>query len=384
MSMSTRIAAELKGDRVIWAIIILLAIVSVLAVYSSTGSLAHRERDGATSSFLLKHLVILGGGMGVIYLAHLFHYEKYARWAPALLITAVTMLGITMWLGIDINNARRWLKVPIIGLTFQTSDFAKIALIIYVAQSIGKHQEYIKQFKEAFLPIIIPVIVVCGMIAVSDLSTAAMLFFICMLMMIIGRVGFQYIIMLLFTGLMVFSLMVVMGRERPDLLPRAKTWEKRIATFFNRETASKDDTWQIDKAKIAIAEGGLVGKGPGNSTQRNYIPHPYSDFIFAIIVEEYGVWGGFAVIGIYLLLFFRVVRLITKSPKRFGGMVALGIALLLVFQAYFHIGVCLDLLPTTGLPLPLISMGGTSTLFTCVAFGIILSVSKFIESTSPE
>lgn len=384
MSLSTRIAAELRGDRVIWAIVVLLSIVSVLAVYSSTGSLAFRQRDGATASYLLKHVVILGGGFVVIYLGHLFSYVKYSRWAPALLATAIGLLALTMWLGVDINNARRWLQVPLIGLTFQTSDFAKLALIIYVARSIGSRQEYIKDFKEAFLPIIIPVIVVCGMIALSDLSTAAMLFFICLLMMIIGRVAAQYVAMLVLSGLTVFSLMVVVGREKPDLIPRAATWEKRIATFFNREQASEDDTYQIMNAKIALANGHLAGVGPGNSTQRNYIPHPYSDFIYAIIVEEYGALGGIAVIGIYLLLFFRVVRLVTKSPKTFGAMVALGIALLLIFQAYFNIAVVLDLLPTTGLPLPLVSMGGTSTLFTCIAFGIILSVSKYIETTTAE
>lgn len=384
MSLSTRIAAELRGDRVIWAIIVILSIVSVLAVYSSTGSLAFRERDGATSSYLLKHVVILGGGLVIIYLCHLFSYVKYSRWAPALLATAIGLLALTMWLGVDLNNARRWLAIPFTGLTFQTSDFAKIALIIFVARSIGSKQEYIKDFKEAFVPIIIPVIVVCGMIALSDLSTAAMLFFICMLMMIIGRVAFQYILMLLLTGLTVFSLMVVVGRENPELIPRARTWEKRIATFFDREQATDDDTYQIEKAKIALAEGGLFGVGPGNSTQRNYIPHPYSDFIYAIIVEEYGAIGGCLLIAVYLLLFFRVVRLITKSPKTFGAMVALGISLLLVFQAYFNIAVCLDLVPTTGLPLPLVSMGGTSTVFTCIAFGIILSVSKYIESTSAE
>lgn len=380
MSLSTRIAAELRGDRVIWAIIILLSIISVLAVYSSTGTIAYRERDGVISGFLFKHMIILGGGLVVVYLCHLFSYVKYSRWAPTLLITAVVLLLLTMLFGVNINNATRWLKVPFIPLTFQTSDFAKIALIIFVARSIGSKQEYIKDFKEAFLPIIIPVVVVCGLIAWSDLSSAAMIFMICLLMMIIGRVAFQYIMMLLLTGLTVFSMMVVVGRERPDLIPRAATWEKRIGSFFNRGEASSDDTYQIEKAKIAIAEGGLIGVGPGNSTQRNYLPSPYSDFIFAIIVEEYGAFGGIVVISIYLLLFFRVVRLVTKSPKTFGAMVAIGLCLALVLQAYINIAVCLDLVPVTGLPLPLISMGGTSTLFTCISFGIILSVSKYIET----
>lgn len=382
MSLSTRIAAELRGDRVIWAIIVLLGIVSVLAVYSATGTIAYREREGVVSGYLFKHLVILGGGLVVVYLCHLFSYVKYSRWAPTLLLVAIGLLLLTMFFGVDINGARRWLKIPLIGLTFQTSDFAKIALIIYVARSIGSRQENIKDFKEAFLPIIIPVIVVCGLIAIFDLSSAALIFLICLLMMIIGRVAFQYIMMLLLTGITVFSLMVVVGRERPDLLPRAKTWEKRIGSFFNRVEASSDDVYQIDKSKIAIANGGLIGQGPGNSTQRNYLPSPYADFIFSIIVEEYGALGGIMLIGLYLLLFFRVVRLVTNSPKTFGAMVAIGLCLAIILQAYINIGVCLDLLPVTGLTLPLVSMGGTSTLFTCIAFGIILSVSKYIETTT--
>lgn len=382
MSLSTRIAAELRGDRVIWAIIVLLGIISVLAVYSATGTIAYRERGGVVSGYLFKHLIILGGGLVVVYLCHLFSYVKYSRWAPTLLLVAIGLLLLTMFFGVDINGARRWLKIPLIGLTFQTSDFAKVALIIYVARSIGSRQNNIKDFKEAFLPIIIPVVVVCGLIAVFDLSSAALIFLICLLMMVIGRVAFQYIMMLLLTGITVFSLMVVVGRERPDLLPRAKTWEKRIGSFFNRVEASTDDVYQIEKSKIAIANGGLIGEGPGNSTQRNYLPSPYADFIFSIIVEEYGALGGIMLIGLYLLLFFRVVRLVTNSPKTFGAMVALGLCLAIILQAYINIGVCLDLLPVTGLTLPLVSMGGTSTLFTCIAFGIILSVSKYIETTA--
>ncbi len=382
MSLSTRIAAELRGDRVIWAIIVLLSIISVLAVYSATGTIAYREREGVVSGYLFKHLIILGGGLVVVYLCHLFSYVKYSRWAPTLLLIAIGLLVLTMFFGVDINNARRWLRIPLIGLTFQTSDFAKIALIIYVARSIGSRQSYIKDFKEAFLPIIIPVIVICGLIAIFDLSSAALIFLICLLMMVIGRVAFQYIMMLILTGVTVFSLMVVVGRERPDLMPRAKTWEKRIGSFFNRVEASPDDVYQVEKSKIAIANGGAFGVGPGNSTQRNYLPSPYADFIFAIIIEEYGALGGILLIGIYLLLFFRVVRLVTNSQKTFGAMVALGLCLAIILQAYINIAVCLDLLPVTGLTLPLVSMGGTSTLFTCIAFGIILSVSKYIETTS--
>ena len=384
MNLSARIATELRGDRVIWAIVVLLAIISMVSVFSSASSLAYVERDGEVGYYLMKHGLILGFGMVVIYICHLLAYTKFSRWAPGLLVVAFALLAVTLWLGVDINNAKRWLKIPIIGLTFQSSDFAKLALIIFVARSIGSKQDVIKDFKEAFLPIIAPIIGICMLIAVNDLSSALMLFLICMLMMVVGRVAIQYIVMLLLLGICAFSLMVMVGARYPHLIPRASTWEKRIETYFNPERASTDDRYQITKAQIAMANGGLIGVGPGNSTQRNYVPSAHADFIYSIIVEEYGVVGGIAVISLYILLFFRIVRLVTRSSKAFGAMVAFGIGLSLLLQAFFNIAVNLDLLPITGLTLPLISMGGTSLLFTCVSFGIILSVSKYIEAVTAD
>ncbi|MEM1359933.1 MAG: FtsW/RodA/SpoVE family cell cycle protein, partial [Bacteroidota bacterium] len=328
--------------------------------------------------------LFLGFGMLIIYICHLLAYTKFSRWAPGLLVVAFFILGLTMWLGVDINNARRWLKIPFVGLTFQGSEFAKLALIIFVARSIGSKQDVIKDFKEAFLPIILPVIGVCMLIAVNDLSSALMLFLICILMMIVGRVALQYIVMLILLGIMVFSLMVMIGARYPNLIPRATTWENRIETFFNPDMATADERWQITKAQIAIANGGIIGVGPGNSTQRNYVPSAHADFIYSIIVEEYGAIGGILVIGLYVLLFFRIVRLVTKSSKAFGAMVAFGIGLALLLQAFFNIAVNLDLVPVTGITLPMISMGGTSVLFTCVSFGIILSVSKYIEAVTAD
>ncbi|MFT5998631.1 MAG: cell division protein FtsW [Neolewinella sp.] len=384
MNLSTRIATELRGDRVIWAIVVLLAIISMVAVFSSASTLAYEERAGEVSYYLIKHGVILGFGMVVIYICHLLAYTKYSRWAPGMLVVAFALLIVTMWLGVDINNAKRWLQIPLVGLTFQSSDFAKLALIVFVARSIGSKQDVIKDFKEAFLPIIAPIIGICMLIAVNDLSSALMLFLICLLMMIVGRVAMQYVVMLVLLGVSVFSLMVMIGAKYPHIIPRAATWEKRIETYINPEMASSDDRYQITKAQIAMSNGGIFGVGPGNSTQRNYVPSPHADFIYAIIVEEYGVLGGITVIFLYVLLFFRIVRLVTKSSKAFGAMVAFGIGLSLLLQAFFNIAVNLDLVPVTGLTLPLISMGGTSVLFTCIAFGIILSVSKYIEAVTAD
>ena len=384
MNISARIATELRGDRVIWAIVVLLAIISMVSVFSSASTLAYSERAGEVSYYLIKHGVILAFGLVVIYVCHLLAYTKFSRWAPGMLVVAFVLLLLTMWFGPVINNSQRWLPIPFVGLTFQTSDFAKLALIVFVARSIGSKQDVIKDFKEAFVPIILPVLGICMLIAVNDLSSALMLFLICIMMMIVGRVAMQYVLMLILLGISVFSLMVMLGSKYPELLPRASTWEKRIETFINPSAATTDDRYQITKAQIAMANGGLVGVGPGNSTQRNYVPYAYADFIYAIIVEEYGVVGGIALIALYLLLFFRVVRLVTKSSKAFGAMVAFGIGLAIMMQAFMNIAVNLDLVPVTGLTLPLVSMGGTSVLFTCVSFGIILSVSKYIEAVTAD
>jgi cell division protein FtsW len=374
-SWSARITAELRGDRVIWAILALLALFSILAVYSATGTLAYRERGGNTEAFIFKHMVIMGGGVLLTYLFHLMHYKRYSNWAPMMLALSIPLLLYTILMGADINDARRWIMIPFVGITIQTSDFAKLALIIYVARSISSRQDYIKDFKNAFLPIIVPVLIICGLIAPADLSTAALLFIVCVLMMVLGRVDMRYIILLLLLGIVVFAMLIFIGHYIPDFV-RVATWENRIREFVQEP----DQIYQVVQAKIAIANGEWFGVGPGNSIQRNYLPSPYSDFIYAIICEEYGIIGGALLIGLYLLLFFRVTRLVTKSSKAFGAMVALGLSLLLIIQAYLNIAVSVNLVPVTGLTLPLISMGGTSIVFTCVAFGIILSVSKFMEA----
>ena len=384
MNISTRIATELRGDKVLWAIIILLSLISMVAVYSAVANLAYRNSGGAVNGYIFKHGIILGFGLVIIYIGHLLAYTKYSRWAPTMLIISVVLLLLTQVFGTDINGARRWLTIPFVNQTFQTSDFAKLSLILFVARAIGSKQDVIKDFKEAFVPIILPVLVVCLLIALADLSSAIMLFLICILMMVVGRVAIQYIVMLILLGISVFSILVMVGSKYPNLVPRAATWEKRIETYFNPAAAKVDDRRQITGAMIAIANGGVIGVGPGNSTQRHTLYSAQSDFIYSIIVEEYGAVGGIALIGIYLLLFVRVIRLVTRSSKAFGAMVAFGIGLSVLLQAFLNIAVNLDLLPVTGLTLPLISMGGTSTLFTCISLGILMSVSKYIEAVTAD
>ncbi len=384
MNLSTRIATELRGDRVLWAIIILLSLISMVAVYSAVANLAYRNAGGAVNGYIIKHGIILGFGLVVIYIGHLLAYTKYSRWAPTMLVISIVLLLLTQVFGTDINGARRWLTIPFVNQTFQTSDFAKLSLILFVARAIGSKQDVIKDFKEAFMPIILPVLAVCLLIALADLSSAIMLFLICILMMIVGRVAMQYIVMLILLGVSVFSILVMVGSKYPNLVPRAATWEKRIETYFNPAAAKVDDRRQITGAMIAIANGGVIGVGPGNSTQRHTLYSAQSDFIYSIIVEEYGAVGGIALIGIYLLLFVRVIRLVTRSSKAFGAMVAFGLGLSILLQAFLNIAVNLDLLPVTGLTLPLVSMGGTSTLFTCISLGILMSVSKYIEAVTAD
>lgn len=370
-----RLNAELKGDKAIWAIIVIMAIFSILAVYSSTGTLAYKYRGGDTEAFLLKHGLILVGGVMLTYLCHNMSYMTFNRAAPILLVISVPLLIYTMAFGVETNEARRWIEIPFVGVTFQTSDFAKLALIIYVARAISAKQDYIKDLNSAFLPIIMPILIICGLIAPADLSTAVLLFLICLMMMFIGRVSIKYILLLLLLGVMVFSVLIALGDIFPEFI-RSATWKNRIREFVLEEGGG----YQVQQAKIAIANGEWFGLGPGNSIQRNYLPSPYADFIYAIICEEYGLIGGAIILLLYVLLFFRITRLVTKSPKAFGAMVALGLSLLLIIQGFINIAVSVHLVPVTGLTLPMISMGGTSVLFTCIAFGIILSVSKYVES----
>jgi cell division protein FtsW len=375
MSLGNRIAAELRGDRTIWMIVAVLSLFSLLAVFSSSGWEAWRSRGGNTTGMLVGHMVKLAFGLFLVYLGHLVHYRRYQQFARPMLWVTVPLLIFTLFFGKNINDANRWISLA--GISFQPSEMAKIALIIYVARALTIKQEYITSLRQAFFPIIIPVVLVCGLIAPSNLSTAMILFATCILLMFMGRVSAQYILMMMFLGLLVFAVLVGIGKVYPELdLVRVNTWEKRVETFLHDE----DGGYQVQQAKIAIAKGGVFGNGPGNSMMRHYLPYCNADFIYAIICEEYGLIGGVIILALYVLLFLRNVRLVTQSPKAFGAFLAIGLSLMLTVQALANIAVNINLVPATGLTLPLISMGGTSVLFTCISLGMILSVSKYIES----
>lgn len=372
----------IKGDKVVWSVVLLLAILSVLAVYSSIVTLAYKYKGGDTLYYLFKHAVILIVGFGLMILAHNVKFKYYSRISQVALYLSIPLLLLTLITGANINDASRWLVIPVINQTFQTSDLAKLALIMYLARLLSKRQHQIKDFKEAFVPIMIPVMLVCGLILPANFSTAAMLFTTSLIIMFIGRINIKYILSLIGIGVGTLLILLLIGKSNPNLLPRMGTWAKRIETFTGE--GSKDANYQADQAKIAIATGGPFGKGPGGSTQRNFLPHPYSDFIYAIILEEYGIIGGIFVIILYLILFFRGIRIASNSEQTFGSLLAIGLSFSLVFQAMINMAVAVNLFPVTGQPLPLVSMGGTSIWFTCLAIGIILSVSKKSESSKSE
>jgi cell division protein FtsW len=369
---------HIKGDKVIWFIVVMLSIISLLTVYSSTGTLAYKYQGGNTMYYMTKHGAILIFGLFLMYLAHKLKYTYYSRIFQIALYIAVPLLIFTLFFGENINEATRVLRIPFIGLTFQTSDLAKITLIVYLARELTLRQDKIKGFKSAFVPLMLPILAVVLAILPANFSTAAIVFTISLVLLFIGRVNLYYLAGLVLIGIAAIAVFILIMVNMPDgMKGRTGTWKNRIENFFNNDKS--EVPYQVQQAKIAIATGGIKGKGPGNSTQRNFLPHPYSDFIYAIIIEEYGLIGGGVVMLLYLIFFFRAIRIALKSPTMFGRFMVIGMSFSLVFQAMINMGVAVNLLPVTGQPLPLVSMGGTSLWFSSLAIGIILSVSRDIE-----
>lgn len=382
-----------KGDKVIWTTVILLALVSMLVVYSSTGLLAYRYNKGNTEIYLFKQVVFITLGIIIIYFAHRVNYTIYSRVAKILFLISIPLLVYTLFFGVRLNEGSRWIRLPIINLTFQTSDLAKLALFMYLGRLLSKKQEVIKDLKKGFLPIIVPVALICLLIAPANLSTALLVGATSLLLMFIGRVSLRHIGATL--GIAAIPVVILVGisiiyydkeegkaKELPAIFEtgRMPTWINRVQNFiYDSKQGDKEENYQINQSKIAIAKGGLLGLGPGNSEQRNFLPHPYSDFIFAIIIEEYGLTGAAIIIFIYLLFLFRSIQLFRKCPYAFGAFLALGLSFTLVIQALINMAVNVNLFPVTGVTLPLISMGGSSFLFTCLAIGIILSVARNVE-----
>ena len=367
-----------QGDKVIWMVVAILTFMSLLTVYSASESVANRSYHGNNAFVLLRHAVMLMLGLACMFGASRLNYKRYSRLLLLLFWIAIPLLVYTLFFGQNLNHAQRVIGIG--GVTFQTSDLAKIALIGYLARVLTLRRDQLDNYKELGIRVMLPILVIVGLIFPENFSTAAMLFATSIVMMFLSKVKMKYIFA--FIGVIVVAgsiFMLISFAFAKD--NRSVTWVNRIERFFSSSEEEADDTanFQVLQAKIAIAGGSVIGKGPGKSTQRNVLPHPYSDFIYAMVLEEYGLVGGVFVLALYLVLLFRATRIMLRAPQSFGGLLAMGLAFSLVMQALVNMGVAVGLFPVTGQPLPFVSMGGTSLLFTGMSIGIIISVTKEID-----
>jgi len=358
---------NLQGDRVIWAVVFILSMISILVVYSSIGTLAFK-RAVSPEKYLFTHTLHVIIGLSAMWFAHRVDYRYYSKLSRIALWISIPLLIYTFKNGTEINEASRWIEVPFFG-SFQPSDFASLALIVNLASMLSKRQQNIDDIKESLIPILFWCGIICGLIALTNMSTAVLLLLTCMLIMFIGRVPSKYLAMLMFVGILFGALAFKFG-------VRGGTVMNRVNDFVGYVQGEKELPFQAKHAHIAIATGGIAGKGPGNSDQRNILPHPYSDFVYAIVIEEYGMMGGMVVLSLYLVLLHRGMKAAYNSERAFAGLLSAGLSFDIVCQAMINMGVVVGLGPITGQPLPLISMGGTSMVFTGLSLGIILSVSR--------
>ena len=393
--MKGQLVDRTKGDKYIWGIVLLLSLISILVVYSATGSLAYKMKKGNTSIYLFKQVSFSMVGLVLIYFLHRINYTIFSRVATILFLISIPLLLYTLFFGAKINEGSRWIKLPIINMTIQTSDLAKLSLFMYISKLLSKKQDMIKDFKKGFIPVVIPVLIICALIMPANLSNALLTGATALLLMFIGRISLKHIFLTIGIALIPVVIIVLVSvltydgkkaenagkavmAEKVKSFGRFGTWVKRVQDFMYAK--DNETPYQVQQAKIAIANGNiLMGLGPGNSRQRNFLPQAYNDFIYSIIIEEYGLLGGAFMIFIYLVFLFRCIRIFRRCPYAFGAFLALGLSFTLVIQAIANMAVNVNLVPVTGVTLPLVSMGGSSFLFTCGAIGIILSVARNVE-----
>lgn len=367
---------HIKGDRLIWAIISLLAIFSFLPVYSAASNLAYTSGIGNTFGYFLKHFMHLFLGFAIMYGMHKIPYRYFRGLSIVMMPVVIGLLILTIFQGktIDGANASRWIQIPVVGMSFQTSTLAAVVLMVYVARYLSRIKDKTISFKDSILPLWLPVFVVLALILPANFSTTAIIFAMVLVLTFIGGYPVRYLLAIIGTAIIAFAFFVLIAKAFPSLMPnRIDTWMNRVESFSNTEVTEAD--YQIEKAKIAIATGGIQGVGPGKSIQKNFLPQSASDFIYAIIVEEYGLIGGVFLLIMYSWLLFRIVIVAQNADTIFGKLVVLGVGLPIIFQALINMAVAVELFPVTGQTLPLISSGGTSIWMSCLAFGIILSVS---------
>jgi len=393
--MKEHLDQRTRGDKYIWGLVLVLSLISILVVYSATGSLAYKMYRGNTSVYLFKQVFFTLIGLIVIFGLHRVNYTFFSRLAIIFLFLSAGLLVYTLAFGAKINDGSRWVKLPIINLTIQSSDVAKLALFMYISKVLSKKQEVIKDFKKGFLPVIWPVFLICALIMPANLSNALLTGATSLLLMFIGRVSLKHIGLTILVAMIPVAIIISVamathksnanpGQAKPEVAESLKgfgrfsTWVSRVQDFMYAE--KNDVPYQVQQAKIAIANGGILfGLGPGNSRQRNFLPQAYNDFIYSIIIEEYGLIGGAFIIFIYLVFLFRCIRIFRRCPYAFGAFLALGLSFTLIIQAVANMAVNVNIVPVTGVTLPLVSMGGSSFIFTCCSIGLILSVARNVE-----
>lgn len=377
---------NLKGDKGIWALVFLLALISFMPVYSASTNLVYVIGKGSTLGYLVKHLGHLFLGFCIIYFVHKMPYHYTKAFSMLLMPLIVVLLIYTMFQGTTIGgaNASRWIQIPFVGVSFQTSSLAFIVLMVYVARYLAKIKEKEFTFKSSLIELWAPVFLVLILILPANFSTTALIFAMVCMLVFIGQYPLKYLAAIIGAGIVMLTLFILMAKAFPDAMPnRVKTWEARIDRYISSDKTDEDN-YQIDKAKIAIASGRIYGLGPGKSVQKNFLPQSSSDFIFAIIVEEYGLIGGLGILFVYMLLFFRFIVCAHKAPSFYGKLLIIGLGFPIIFQALINMGVAVELLPVTGQTLPLISSGGTSIWMTCAAIGVIISVTKKEEEVAAD
>lgn len=375
---------HLQGDRVIWALVAMLALFSFMPVYSASTNLVYVVGNGSTIGHLVKHAALLFMGFAIMFAVHKIPYRYFSGGAVLLYPIVIILLIYTLSQGTTIGgaNASRWIRVPIVGVGFQTSTLAALVLMVLVARYISRNKNKEIKFKESVVHLWLPVALALVLILPANFSTTAIVFFVIMILVYLGGYPGKYILYILGSGIIALSIFVLMAKAFPDAMPnRVNTWQSRIESFSD---ASETEGYQVEKAKIAIATGGITGRGPGKSVQKNFLPQSSSDFIYAIIIEEYGLFGGLAILGFYFMLLMRILIAAKKAGTVFGTMLVISIGIPIIFQAMINMAVATNLLPVTGQTLPLISSGGTSIWMTCFGLGIILSVSSANEVTEEE
>ena len=391
--MKEHLDQRTRGDRYIWGLVILLSLISILVVYSATGSLAYKMYRGNTSVYLFKQVIFTLVGLLAIFGLHRVNYTVFSKIATILFMFSIPLLIYTLFFGAKINEGSRWIKLPIINMTIQTSDLAKLALFMYLSKMLSKKQEVIKDFKKGFLPVITPVLIICALIMPANLSNALLTGATSLLLMFIGRISIKHILLTILVAMIPVTIIIGVAMathssksveggpvvaEKMKGYGRFGTWVSRVQDFMYAK--DNDVPYQVQQAKIAIANGGIfMGLGPGNSRQRNFLPQAYNDFIYAVIIEEYGLLGGVFIIFIYLVFLFRCIRIFRRCPYAFGAFLALGLSFTLIIQAIANMAVNVNIVPVTGVTLPLVSMGGSSFIFTCCSIGLILSVARNVE-----